>query len=490
MRQQQEFFAAGQWRPASGPDTHVVVNPATEQPYARVKGCGPADVDVAVAAAKHAFDRGPWRRMPLGERCELILALRDALVADTEQIALETTSTLGLPLQQARGLGASPALIDMYVASINALDLEYLRADPAGNALVTRAPVGVVAGITPWNTPLRAEVKKAIPALLAGCSVVLKPAPETPFGAIALVRAATAAGLPDGVLNVVFGGAATGEALVRHPDVQKVTFTGSTAAGRLIGRICGESLKGVELELGGKSAAIVLDDADLDSTVGWLDRGNFGVSGQVCVGLTRVLASRARYREIGEALAARAAAHRVGDPFDPATTMGPLVSQAQRSRVLDYVAAGRAEGATTLVGGGTPESLKAGWFVEPTVFTDVDNAMTIAQEEIFGPVVSVIPYDSEAAAISIANASSYGLHGAVFSSDARHALALARQLDTGTVAINRFGPVPSAPFGGTKSSGIGREQGPEGFDAFLEYVSYSIPPETFADLRQQGVRVR
>jgi betaine-aldehyde dehydrogenase len=282
------------------------------------------------------------------------------------------------------------------------------------------------------------------------------------------------------VVNVVFGGASTGEALVTHPLIRKIAFTGSTDVGRRIATLAAREFKRLQLELGGKSAAIVLDDVDLDETLPWLDAGVFRAAGQICFANTRIVVARSRYDEVVDALAQRARAHVLGDPFDPATTMGPLVARRQRDRVRGYIEAGKAEGARLVTGGGTPDDQPRGWFVEPTVFSDVKNSMKIAQEEIFGPVASVIPFDDEDDAVRIANDSRYGLGGAVHSADPLHALRVAGRVESGYIAINRFGIGGSGPFGGVKNSGIGRECGVEGFDSFLEYTSYPVSAE-FAD---------
>ncbi len=475
MLQRHEVFIDGRWQPSDGTELAPVVNPATEQVFGTVTVSSPLDVDRAVQAADRALRA--WAATPLDERREIVGAIKDGLLKRADHFAWLASSTLGQPHADTRMLGAAPALIDMYLESLDAVRFEYLRTDSAGTTLVTRRPVGVVAGITPWNTPLRSEVKKAIPALLSGCTVVLKPAPQTPFSAAAFAEVAAEAGVPDGVLNVVFGAAAAGEALVRHPLVRKVAFTGSTATGSAIGAHCGATFKRMQLELGGKSAAVVLPDADLDQVLPALARGNFYGTGQMCVALSRVLAPRARYQEIVDGLADHARAQVLGDPFDERTTMGPLVTAQQRSRVLDYVAIARAQGAGIVTGGGPPAALERGWYVEPTVLSAVDNDMRIAREEIFGPVASVIAYDSEDDAIGIANSSDYGLHGAVFSADEEHALSVARLIESGSVGVNRFGTTTSAPFGGIKRSGVGREHGPEGYDSFLEYVPYTISPE-------------
>jgi betaine-aldehyde dehydrogenase len=352
---------------------------------------------------------------------------------------------------------------------------EEVRAGMLGPALVRREPVGVAAAIIPWNVPLFTAMLKLGPALAAGCTVVLKPAPETPLDAVLLAEALTEAEIPAGVVNIVPAGREVGEYLVRHAGIDKVSFTGSTAAGRRIASICGEQLKRVTLELGGKSAAIILDDADLDATVAGLLPAIIMNNGQACVAQTRVLASRRRYAEVAAALAAAFAALPVGDPADPTTMCGPLVSARQRDRVEGYIKIGRDEGAKVACGGGRPARFAKGWYVEPTVFVDVKNTMRIAREEIFGPVLAVIPYEDEADALRIANDSDYGLSGSVWTADADHGLEVARHVRTGTYTVNGFAMEFGAPFGGFKCSGVGRELGPEGLEAYLEAKQINLP---------------
>ncbi len=331
-----------------------------------------------------------------------------------------------------------------------------------GRTRVTREPVGVVGAVIAWNVPLFLCANKLGPALLAGCTVVLKPAPESPLAVNVIAEIFAEAGLPEGVLSVVPGGAETGEHLVSHPDLDKITFTGSTAVGKHIGEIAARNLKRCSLELGGKSAAIILEDADLDSTIAMLVMSGLMNTGQACVGQTRILAPRSRYDEVVEKIVATAAFFPVGPPSDEAAQLGPLISAKQRDRVEDYIKKGLEEGARLVLGGGRPAGLDKGYFVEPTVFADVDNSMTIAREEIFGPVLSVLPYDSVDDAIKIANDSDYGLAGSVYTTDVEKGLDVAARVRTGTYGINWYAFDPGSPFGGFKNSGIGRENGPEG----------------------------
>jgi betaine-aldehyde dehydrogenase len=342
--------------------------------------------------------------------------------------------------------------------------------------LVTKEPVGVVGAIAPWNVPLFIAAAKLAPALVAGCTVIYKPAPETPFDAFRLAEIFVEAGLPKGVLSVIPAGREVSEHLVTHAGVDKISFTGSGVGGKRIGGLCGERLKRCTLELGGKSAAIILDDADLATTIPTLLPNAIMNNGQACIAQTRILAPRARYDEVVDAVVAGVAAMQVGDPMDAATEVGPVVAERQRARIEGYLDSGREEGATVAIGGGRPAGLDKGWYVEPTVFTGVDNKMRIAQEEIFGPVLVVIPYDGDDQAVDIANDSNYGLCGSVWTADNDRGLGVARQVRTGTYMLNA--PVPidfTTPFGGFKESGVGREFGPEGLESFLEKKSISLP---------------
>jgi betaine-aldehyde dehydrogenase len=473
-----DSFPIGGTRVApAGTGTLDVISPATLEVVGRVPEATEADIDRAVAAAREAFDTGPWPRMRPDERADVMAATSAAITARLDEFATLITQENGSPytFSQMGQVYAATAVLDYYTGLAREFAFEEWRTGMMGPVLVRREPVGVVAGIIPWNVPLFITMLKLGPALASGSTVVLKPAPETPLDAMVLADILDEAGLPPGVVNVVPAGREVGEHLVRHPDVDKVAFTGSTAAGRRIGAICGEQLKRVTLELGGKSAAIILEDADLDATLPTLMPFALMNNGQACVAQTRILAPRSRYAEVRDALAEAVAGFKVGDPLDPATECGPLVAERQRDRVEGYIAKGREEGATLVVGGGRPAGLDRGWYVEPTLFADVDNAMTIAREEIFGPVLSLIPYESEDEAVAIANDSDYGLSGSVYTADPDHGLEIAKRVRTGTYAVNNLGMDFGAPFGGFRASGVGRELGPEGLLAYLEDKSILMP---------------
>jgi aldehyde dehydrogenase (NAD+) len=366
-------------------------------------------------------------------------------------------------------------IIDGYLGAAAEYPFRTIRRSAAGQALVTRNPVGVVAAVVPWNVPASLTAQKIVPALITGCTVVLKPAPETPLDAYFVANLLEEAGLPPGVVNVVPADRDVSEYLISHPGISKVTFTGSSAAGRRIAEICGRDLRRVTLELGGKSAAIILDDADLDAVVAALRLGSFRNNGQICSLKTRILVPSRHENDFLDRLSGLLDTMQVGDPHDDATDIGPLATSRQRDRVESFIATGLAEGGELVRGGGRPEGLKKGWFVEPTVFTGVDPDATIAQEEIFGPVVAVIPYTSEEQAISIANNSHYGLNGSVFTLDIERGLRVASRIETGTVELNGNPAGFSAPMGGVKFSGLGREFGPEGLDPFVELKSVGLP---------------
>jgi acyl-CoA reductase-like NAD-dependent aldehyde dehydrogenase len=476
MRSLNGCFYDGAWQPSTGDSVIPVVNPYTEEVIGDSPIATREDVDAAVTSAHRALG-GDWADSTPEERIDLVLRLRDELSARADDLAADTSASMGAPYEGYRTLAGSLGLIDAYVADARQVRWEYLRTDPSGDALIVRRPVGVVAGLVPWNVPVRSEIKKLVPALLAGCSIVLKPAPETPFGAAALADICAEIGIPPGVVNVVTGAGSTGADLTTHPLVRKVAFTGSSETGSRIWAAVAHNFTRLQLELGGKSAAVVLDDADLDDAAPHLAAGIFAFSGQQCTATSRVLAPRSRQAEVVDALRSAAESHVLGDPFDAKTTMGPMVTDAHRQRVLGYMESGKSEGAVLEYGGGPSTDQPRGWFVEPTVFSSVTNGMRIAREEIFGPIVCVMPYDSEDEAVAIANDSEYGLGGAVFSGDPDRALAVARRIDSGFISVNHRGIGARVPFGGVKRSGIGRESGVEGYDSFLEYASYPLPPE-------------
>ncbi|APE37712.1 aldehyde dehydrogenase [Nocardia mangyaensis] len=471
------LFIGGKWTTPAGGDRISVVSPATEETVGSVPAVTKADVDAAVAAARDAFDSGPWPSTPPLERAEVLTKAAQLIEQRSPELLAALTAEMGAPSLAALTLNQIPAVAALNAVAELAKTFQWneTRVGLFGTSRVSREPRGVVAAITAWNVPLFLAANKLGPALLAGCTVVLKPSPLTPLTANLLADIFTEAGLPDGVLSVLPAEAEASEYLAGHPGVDKVTFTGSTAVGRKLAALAGEQLKTVSLELGGKSAAIVLPDADLAASIPVLAFSGLMNSGQGCVAQTRILAPRSRYEEIIDALVAHVKTMQTGDPTDPATQLGPLISEQQRDRVESYIAKGKEEGARLVLGGGRPAGVEKGWFVEPTIFADVDNASTIAQEEIFGPVLSVIPYDTEDEAIAIANDSDYGLAGSVWTTDIEHGVEVAARVRTGTYAINWYAFDPTAPFGGYKNSGIGRENGPEGLDAFCEQKSVLMP---------------
>jgi aldehyde dehydrogenase (NAD+) len=470
-------FIGGRWVAPQGTDVLPVISPFSGQEIARVPAASTADVDAAVSAAREAFDRGEWPHASLEQRMRVLGRLSELLGERTDEIANLVTSEMGCPITLSRSMQAAApkVLLDSFLELAPGYPWRSERVSATGRAIVLREPVGVVAAVVPWNAPLLIAMMKLAPALLAGCTMVLKPAPETPLDAYLLAGLLEEAGLPEGVVNVVPADREVSEHLVTHPGVDKVAFTGSTAAGRRLASLCGHDLKRLTLELGGKSAAVLLDDADLGAAAEALRIGSFRNSGQVCSLKTRIVVPRTRHAEFLEAFSTVIASMPLGDPTDPATQIGPLVSARQRERVEGYIAAGRDQGARIALGGGRPQGLDEGFFVEPTVFTGVTPDMRIAREEIFGPVVGVLAYDDEDEAVAIANDSSYGLNGSVFTGDPARGIALASRMRTGTVEVNGSPAGFHAPIGGFKSSGIGREAGPEGFDAYVEIKSVGIP---------------
>jgi aldehyde dehydrogenase (NAD+) len=471
------LFIGGEWVRPSSSATIEVISASTEENIGSVPEAAEADVDAAVAAARRAFDDpAGWSQWEPAERAAALERLAGELDARAEEMARRVSSQNGMPISLSPLLeGGFPAIVLRYMAGV-LKDASFEEERPGflgGTNIVRREPIGVVGAIVPWNYPQTLGAFKYGAALAAGCTVVMKPSPETVLDGFLLAEAIEAAGLPGGVINIVPGGRELGAYLVEHRDVDKVAFTGSTAAGRRVAEACGRLLRPVTLELGGKSAAIILEDADLDlSKIGNdLFAATLVNNGQTCYLGTRVLAPRSRYAEVVDTLAAFASSLAVGDALDPATQIGPMASQRHRDRVEGYIAKGASDGARVVTGGGRPAGLDRGWFVEPTVFAEVDNAATIAQEEIFGPVLSVIAYSDEDDAVRIANDSDYGLGGSVWTADPERGKAVARRVRTGTIGINRYLPDPGAPFGGVKASGIGRELGPGAVAAYQQLKS-------------------
>ncbi|MFI7166286.1 aldehyde dehydrogenase [Rhodococcus erythropolis] len=472
-----KFLIGGKWVLPEGDGVIDVVSPASGAVVARVPEAVPADIDKAVAAARKAWDDRVWRDQSPEDRAKIIVKLAELLDSNTEDLAQRVTAEMGSPITMSRGSQkAGIGLVFSFVDAVREIAFEERRQTKRGPVSIRRQPVGVVAAISPWNGPLYLSLVKVIPALLAGCSVIAKPAIETPLTGYRLGELMLEAGIPEGVLSIIPAGREVGQHLVAHPGIDRVSFTGSTAAGRLIAATCGQQLKGCSLELGGKSAAIVLDDADIDVVVPAMVAGAFYNTGQACNALTRMVVHSNRHNEVVSALVDAVRKMKVGDPSDPDTVIGPLVSRTQLDRVNRYIDIGKSEGAVLACGGGRPSGLESGYYVEPTVFTDVHNDMTIAQEEIFGPVLSVIRYDGDDdEAIAIANASIYGLHGAVFTRDTERAQRIASRVEAGTFSINGYVTNPDAPYGGVKASGLGRENGAEGLAEFLDYHVINDP---------------
>jgi aldehyde dehydrogenase (NAD+) len=466
------LFINGEWCRPSSNATIDVINSATEELFIRVAEAQESDVNRAVAAARTAFDRGPWPRMTHAQRAEFLRAIGRELNVRADALSRIWSTESGVTCSVAQFNSAALGSVYDYYAGLAdtfAFEEQHQPAPGCGNVgLLVREAVGVVVAIVPWNAPASLMAYKCAPALLAGCTVIVKASPEAPGAAYVLAEACEAAGVPPGVVNILTADRQVSESLVRHPDVDKVTFTGSTAAGRRIASICGERLARCTLELGGKSAAIILDDYDIDKAANTIASMAGLMTGQVCSSLTRIIVSQKRHDALVDALASSFSSLKVGDPFDPATQMGPLAMRRQRDRVESYIAKGKAEGAKLASGGGRPAHLDRGFYIEPTVFGNVDNHSTIAREEIFGPVLSVIPAKDEADAVDLSNDTIYGLNASVFTNDVERAYAIGRELRSGTVGHNSFRSDFTIAFGGFKQSGIGREGGTEGLLPFLE----------------------
>ncbi len=473
LRVHDRLYIGGEWvAPADPRGTIAVINPATEQPIGRIPEGTPEDVGRAVAAARTAFES--WSQTPVAERAGWLERIALTLAERQSEIAMLVSQEVGMPIRQSGMIQAGlPTMTFTAMPQLLAsVDWEI----EIGNSLIVREPVGVVGAITPWNYPLHQICAKVAPALAAGCTVVLKPSEVTPLNAFLLASIFDELGLPPGVFNLVSGyGPVVGEALAAHPDVDMISFTGSTRAGRRVAELAAQSIKRVALELGGKSPNVILDDAPLQDAVADGVGKCYLNSGQTCSALTRMLVPRERLPEV-EAIAAAVAEHYApGDPMDESTPIGPLVSEVQRRRVRDYISKGIEEGAKLVTGGAEPPpGLERGWYVQPTVFSDVTPEMTIAQEEIFGPVLVIMPYDSEDDAVRIANDTQYGLAGGVWSGDEERAKRVARRIRTGQIEINGAAFNPLAPFGGYKQSGYGRELGPFGLDEYLEVKSLQL----------------
>jgi betaine-aldehyde dehydrogenase len=465
------LFIGGQWVQPSSDGMIEVVSPMTEEVVLKVAEAREADMDRAVAAARTAFDKGPWPRLPHAERAGFLRRFGEGLAARSAELGHAWTNQMGVlyAIAQNTAFGAK-GTFDRYAAMAETFPFEETHTPSfgGGRALLVREPVGVAVGIVPWNAPLSLACVKIAPALLAGCAFILKASPETPMEAYIMAEIAEEIGLPPGVFNVVTAHRPASEHLIRNPGVDKVSFTGSSAAGRRIASILGERMARYTMELGGKSAAIVLDDMSTETAVKTLAGSICIMSGQVCAALTRVVVPRARHDDFVDGFVEVMRTLTPGDPYDPASRIGPLAMERQLERVQGYIAKGKEEGATLAVGGARPAGLNRGYYIEPTLFANVDNRMTIAQEEIFGPVISLIPADDEADAIRIANDSAYGLNGAVFTNDARRAYEVARQVRTGNFAQNGFRLDNSVAFGGFKQSGVGREGGRDGLFPYLE----------------------
>ena len=466
----QSLFIGGQWVKSSGSQTLKVVSPVTEKVLMTFAEATAQDMNRAVAAAREAFDNGPWPRMSAQERGERLLKVAELLRARLPELSNAWTAQVGAPIGLTKyAAHQAPGLFEYYGKLIQDYKIvDERRRDNGDLVRVVKEPVGVVAAITPWNAPLVLLCYKVAAGLAAGCTIVAKPSPETPMDAYIVAECVEAAGIPPGVFNVLPGGREVGDYLIRHTGVDKISFTGSTAAGKHIAGVAAQRLARTSFELGGKSAAILLEDANLEQAFKSLVPYSMPITGQVCFSLTRILVPKSRQKEIIEAYVAAVKGHKVGDPFEPDTTMGPLAMARQLERVQGYIEKGKSEGARLVTGGGRPKNMTSGYFIEPTVFADVDTNMTIAQEEIFGPVASMIAYDDVDDAVRKANSTIYGLHGAVYTQDPERGYEIARRVRSGSVTVNGLVVDFKMPFGGFKQSGVGREGGIEGLDPYFE----------------------
>mgnify|MGYP001048045099 FL=1 len=471
------FYIDGQWTAPSTAQKLSLVSPVTEELMLQVPEASATEVDLAVKAARKAFDEGPWPHLAPQERGAYLRRIASEMRKRESLFARVWNAQVGAPISFATYLVPTAiALFEYYAGLTDTHEFtEERRYGDGAVARVAHEPVGVVGLITPWNAPLILLSYKLAAALAAGCTVVSKPSPETPLDALLLAECIDAAGLPAGVVNILPAGREVGDYLIHKPEFDKISFTGSTAAGKAIAAACSERIARVNLELGGKSAAIVLDDADIDSAIQTIVPFSMPFSGQICFSLTRVLVSRKNMDAFLEAFVAAVESVNVGDPAKPETQIGPLATRRQFDRVMGYIDKGVKEGAVLKTGGKAVDTQERGYYVQPTVFANVDPGMTIAREEIFGPVVCVIPYEDEEDAIRIANDSSYGLSGAVFTRDAERGYKVARRIRTGNVSVNGLVVDPGIPFGGYKQSGVGRQGGVEGLKAYLECKAVYMP---------------
>jgi aldehyde dehydrogenase (NAD+) len=467
-----KVYIDGAWVPSTGKGTIDVVNSTTEEVMGHIPAGTAEDVDKAVKAARKAFES--WSSTSVEERAKYLTRITEGLQARMDEIATLVSQEVGMPKSLSLLVQAGLPLMDFQNTASLVSEVQF--EEQVGNSLIVREPVGVVGAITPWNYPLHQVAAKVAPALAAGCTIVLKPSEVAPLNAFVLAEIIDDVGLPAGVFNLVTGtGDVVGEAMSAHPDIDMISFTGSTRAGKRISEVAAATVKRVTLELGGKSPNVILDDADLEQAVADGVAKAFLNSGQTCSALTRMIVPRSKLAEVEAIAKATAEAFTPGDPFGESTRLGPLVSEAQRERVRGYIKKGEKEGARLVTGGAeTPEGLEQGYFVRPTVFSDVTTDMTIAQEEIFGPVLSILPYDDDEEAVRIANDTIYGLAGGVWSGDAERAKAVARRIRTGQVEVNGGSFNPMAPFGGYKQSGKGRELGKFGIEEYLETKSLQL----------------
>ena len=465
------FYIGGAWVNPSSNSRIDVIAPATEELFVSVAEAQESDISSAVAAAREAFDRGPWPRLSHQERAIYLRAMGKKLAERAGDIAMIWPQEMGILHSMAQAYsGGMGAVFEYYAGLADIFEFEERHQPTAGGelGLLVREPVGVVGAIIPWNGPIIMIAYKVAPALLAGCTVVIKASPEAPGAAYVMAEIAESVGLPPGVVNIVTANRSASESLVRNPGVDKITFTGSSAAGKRIASLCGERIARCTLELGGKSAAIILDDYDIETAARSIAGPACDLTGQICSSLTRIVVSRHRHDDLVSALSAIFGKVQVGDPFDPASQMGPVAMRRQFERIEAIISKGQEEGATLAAGGRRPSHLPRGFYIQPTIFGNVDNHSTLAREEIFGPVLSVIPANDEMHAVEIANDTVYGLNNSVFTNDVDRADAVARELRSGTVGHNMFRSDFGIAFGGFKQSGLGREGGVEGLLPFLE----------------------